>query len=155
MSTVVERLGALRALMKEKNIQAYIICTDDFHGSEYVGSYFKARAFMSGFTGSAGTLVVLPDEAGLWTDGRYFLQGAAQLEGSTITLMKMGEEGVPTIAEFLADKLEDGSNIGFDGRTVTDAFMGRITESIKGRNMSYVCGDGPCRQGMDGQTGSL
>ena len=107
MSTVVERLGALRALMKEKNIQAYIICTDDFHGSEYVGDYFKARAFMSGFTGSAGTLVVLPDEAGLWTDGRYFLQGAAQLEGSTITLMKMGEEGVPTIAEFLADKLED------------------------------------------------
>ena len=141
MSTVVERLGALRALMKEKNIQAYIICTDDFHGSEYVGDYFKARAFMSGFTGSAGTLVVLPDEAGLWTDGRYFLQGAAQLEGSTITLMKMGEEGVPTIAEFLADKLEDGSNIGFDGRTVTDAFMGRITESIKGRNMSYVCGE--------------
>ena len=68
LSTVVERLSALRALMKEKNIQAYIICTDDFHGSEYVGSYFKARAFMSGFTGSAGTLVVLPDEAGLWTD---------------------------------------------------------------------------------------
>ena len=87
MSTVVERLSALRALMKEKNIQAYIICTDDFHGSEYVGDYFKARAFMSGFTGSAGTLVVLPDEAGLWTDGRYFLQGAAQLGGSTITLM--------------------------------------------------------------------
>ena len=92
MSTVVETLSALRALMKEKNIQAYIICTDDFHGSEYVGDYFKARAFMSGFTGSAGTLVVLPDEAGLWTDGRYFLQGAAQLEGSTITLMMLGEE---------------------------------------------------------------
>ena len=96
---------------------------------------------MSGFTGSAGTLVVLPDEAGLWTDGRYFLQGAAQLEGSTITLMKMGEEGVPTIAEFLADKLADGSNIGFDGRTVTDAFMSGITKKISGRNMSYVCGE--------------
>ena len=141
LSTVVERLSALRALMKEKNLQAYIICTDDFHGSEYVGSYFKARAIMSGFTGSAGTLVVLPDEAGLWTDGRYFLQGAAQLEGSTITLMKMGEEGVPTIAEFLADKLADGSNIGFDGRTVTDAFMSGITKKISGRNMSYVCGE--------------
>ena len=82
MSTVVERLGALRALMKEKNIQAYIICTDDFHGSEYVGDYFKARAFMSGFTGSAGTLVVLPDEAGLWTDGRYFLQGEHSLRAA-------------------------------------------------------------------------
>lgn len=141
MNTVVGRLSALRAIMKEKNINAYIICTDDFHGSEYVGSYFKARAFMSGFTGSAGTLVVLENEAGLWTDGRYFLQAGTQLEGSTITLMKIGEEGVPTIAEYLADRLSDGSSIGFDGRTVTDTFMNRITEKIKGRGMVYVCGE--------------
>ena len=141
MSTVAERLSTLRALMKERNLQAYIICTDDFHGSEYVGSYFKAREFMSGFTGSAGTLVVLPEEAGLWTDGRYFLQAEDQLEGSTITLMKIGQEGVPTIGEYLAEKLADGSSIGFDGRTVTDAFVGGLTAKLRGRDMSYVCGE--------------
>ena len=92
-------------------------------------------------TGSAGTLVVLPEEAGLWTDGRYFLQAAEQLEGSTITLMKIGQEGVPTIGEYLAEKLADGSSIGFDGRTVTDAFVGGLTAKIKGRDMSYVCGE--------------
>ena len=141
MSTVPERLNALRALMKEKNLQAYIICTDDFHGSEYVGDYFKAREFMSGFTGSAGTLVVLAEEAGLWTDGRYFLQAAEQLEGSTITLMKIGQPDVPTIGEYLAKKLNNGSRIGFDGRTVTDAFVGGITARIKGRDMAYICGE--------------
>lgn len=141
MSTVPERLNALRALMKEKSLQAYIICTDDFHGSEYVGDYFKAREFMSGFTGSAGTLVVLAEEAGLWTDGRYFLQAAEQLEGSTITLMKIGQPDVPTIGEYLAKKLNNGSRIGFDGRTVTDAFVGGITARIKGRDMAYICGE--------------
>ena len=88
--TIVERLDALRKLMKEQNMQAYVVPTDDFHGSEYVGDFFKTRKFLSGFTGSAGTLVVTPDWAGLWTDGRYFLQASRQLEGSTIELMKMG-----------------------------------------------------------------
>lgn len=141
MSTVVERLNSLRQLMKERDLAAYIVCTDDFHGSEYVGAYFKAREFMSGFTGSAGTLVVLQDQAGLWTDGRYFLQAADQLQGSTIELMKIGEPEVPSIGEYLAEKLPGGSRIGFDGRTVTDAFIGRITEKLKDRDMAYVCGE--------------
>ena len=100
---VTERLAKLRELMKKNKIDAYMIVTDDFHGSEYVGSHFKCRAFMSGFTGSAGTLVVTQDMAGLWTDGRYFLQAGKQLENTGIDLFKMGNPGVPTVHEFLID----------------------------------------------------
>lgn len=91
----VENLAALRAEMAKRRIDAYVVVTDDFHTSEYVGEHFKAREFLSGFTGSAGTLVVLPESAALWTDGRYFLQASQQLAGSGIALMRMGEAGVP------------------------------------------------------------
>lgn len=86
--TVQERLAALRSLMKEKHVDAYLVPTDDFHGSEYVGDYFKCRKYITGFTGSAGTAVITSDMAGLWTDGRYFIQAAQQLEGTTVTLFK-------------------------------------------------------------------
>ena len=99
--TVKERITALRARMKETGIDAYLIPTDDFHGSEYVGEYFKCRKYITGFTGSAGTAVIMQDMAGLWTDGRYFIQAADQLEGTGITLFKMGEPEVPTVHEFL------------------------------------------------------
>ena len=95
--TVKERITALRARMKETGIDAYLIPTDDFHGSEYVGEYFKCRKYITGFTGSAGTAVIMQDMAGLWTDGRYFIQAADQLEGTGITLFKMGETESPTI----------------------------------------------------------
>ena len=83
-------LTTLRGAMQAAGIDAYVVPTDDFHGSEYAGDYFKCRKYVSGFTGSAGTLVVTADWAGLWTDGRYFLQAADQLSGSGIDLMKMG-----------------------------------------------------------------
>ena len=102
---IKQRLEALRQLMQERNIDIYIVPTSDFHESEYVGDYFKARMFLTGFTGSAGTAVVTKTEAGLWTDGRYFIQAANQLEGSTIELYKMGEENVPTVSEFIKEKL--------------------------------------------------
>ena len=116
--TVKERLEALRILMKEKGVDAYLVPTDDFHGSEYVGDYFKCRKYITGFTGSAGTALIMQDMAGLWTDGRYFIQAADQLKGSTIELFKSGEPGVPTVHEFLKEKLEQGMCLGFDGRTV-------------------------------------
>lgn len=90
-----EKLRLLRRRMQEQGMDAYVVVTDDFHGSEYVGDYFKAREYLSGFTGSAGTLVVLPDSAALWTDGRYFLQAADQLAGSTIDLMRAGQPAFP------------------------------------------------------------
>jgi len=133
--TVSEKLAALRALMEKRKIAAYIIPSDDFHGSEYVGDYFKAREFMSGFTGSAGTLVVTGEGAYLWTDGRYFIQAAEQLENSGVELMKMGEPGVPTITEFLKEKLEDDSCLGFDGRVVSTAFADKLKNSLN--NVSF------------------
>ena len=87
-------LELLREKMRETGVDACLIPTSDFHGSEYVGDYFKCREYISGFTGSAGTLVVTLDEAGLWTDGRYFLQAAKQLEGSGIMLRKERQPGV-------------------------------------------------------------
>ncbi len=118
MTTVPQRLAALRALMREQHIDAYLVPTDDFHNSEYVGDYFKCRKFITGFTGSAGSAVITQDWAGLWTDGRYFIQAARQLEGTGIELMKMGEEGVPTIDRWLVDHLLPEQTLGFDGRTM-------------------------------------
>lgn len=115
---VPERLAKLRALMEEKGMDLYIVPTADFHQSEYVGEHFKARKFITGFSGSAGTAVITKTEARLWTDGRYFIQAAAQLEGTTVELMKMGEPGVPTLGEYLADTLPANGTIGFDGRVV-------------------------------------
>lgn len=99
---------ALQKLMKEKRIDAYLIPTSDFHQSEYISDYFKEREYLSGFTGSAGTLVVTWEKALLWTDGRYFIQAENELEGSGICLCKSGEEGVPTVSEFLWDTLQPG-----------------------------------------------
>ena len=89
-----ERLSKLREIMASKNIDAYMVPSADFHQSEYVGEYFKSREFISGFNGSAGTVIVTKDFAGLWTDGRYFIQAEKQLEGTGIELMKMGVEAV-------------------------------------------------------------
>lgn len=119
MNTIQERLQALRQQMKKSKVQAYIIPTSDFHDTEYVCDYFSSRKYMSGFTGSAGTLVVLMDKAALWTDGRYFIQAAKQLEGSGIQLMKMGVAGTPSIEEYILENLKAGECVGFDGRTVS------------------------------------
>lgn len=112
-------LEALRVAMAAEKIDAYLVPTTDFHGSEYVNPYFQCREYLSGFTGSAGTLLVTADWAGLWTDGRYFLQAANQLAGSGIMLMKEREPGVPTIFEYLAENLPECSTLGFDGRVVS------------------------------------
>ena len=109
---IPERLTALREEMKRRSIDIYVVPTADFHESEYVGEHFKARKFITGFTGSAGTAVITLKEAGLWTDGRYFVQAEKQLEGSTVTLYRMAEEGVPTVEEFVKDKLPQGGCIG-------------------------------------------
>lgn len=115
---VTERIQALRAEMQKRNIDMYIVPTSDFHESEYVGDYFKARKYITGFTGSAGTAVITKDAAGLWADGRYFIQAEQQLAGSPITLCRMGEEGVPTVKEYVEQNLKEGGCLGFDGRVI-------------------------------------
>ncbi|MDY6325140.1 MAG: aminopeptidase P family protein [Catonella sp.] len=119
MSDIITRLQQLRKNMKSAGVDIYMIPTADFHDSEYAGTHFAEREFMSGFTGSAGTLVVTMNEAALWTDGRYFLQAAKQLEGTGIDLMKMGQSDTPEIADYIYDKLPKKGVLGFDGRTVS------------------------------------
>ena len=116
---VPDRIKELRRLMQEKGIDAYIIPSADNHQSEYVGEYFKARAFVTGFSGSAGTAVITKDAAGLWTDGRYFIQAEKELSGSGVTLFKMGNPGVPTIDEYLDTVLPQDGTLGFDGRVIS------------------------------------
>ena len=106
-----ERLRELRTLMKVRNVDAYYVPSSDFHDSEYVEDYFKCRAFLSGFTGSAGTMVITQAFSGMWTDGRYFVQAAKQLEGTTVTLYRMGEEDVPTVDEYVEQTLKEGGTI--------------------------------------------
>ena len=134
------RLQALRNEMAKRDIAIYIVPTADFHESEYVGEYFTARRYMTGFTGSAGVAVITMDEAGLWTDGRYFIQAAAQLEGSTVTLYKMGEDGVPTVDEYIEKTLAEGQTIGFDGRVVNSAW-GKKLEDIANKKNAFLAVD--------------
>jgi len=132
----MEQINKLRGLMSARGIFAYIVPTDDFHGSEYVGAHFKLREYLSGFTGSAGTLVITLDEAALWTDGRYFIQAERELSGSGIELMRMGEPNTPTIEKFLREKMPDGSALGFDGRVVEAAFAERLERSLNGKSIT-------------------
>lgn len=112
--TVNEKIAALRGEMAKANVDALVIPTSDPHMSEYIPEAWKARKEFSGFTGSAGTLVVTTEESGLWTDGRYFIQAEGQLSGSEVKLFRMREKGVPTVEEYLADT-QAGKTVAVDG----------------------------------------
>ena len=136
-----EKITVLREKMQERKMDAYLIPTDDYHMSEYVGEHFKEREYMSGFSGSAGTLLVTQTRALLWTDGRYFLQAQEQLENTSIELMKMGQPGVQTVTEFLAEMLPVHGIIGFDGRTVTAAYVERLLQKAAGKQVTVAAGE--------------
>ncbi len=133
--TVQERLTALRQLMFQNNIDVYLVPSADNHQSEYVGEYFKSRAFITGFTGSAGTAVVTMDKAGLWTDGRYFIQAEKELAGSGIDLYKMGNPDVPTVDEFLDSVLPENGVLGFDGRVISMSDGKKYREKFAYKNV--------------------
>lgn len=118
---IQERLAALRSAMKDAGIDFYMIPTGDFHNSEYVSDYFKVREYFCGFSGSNGTLLVWQEGAGLWTDGRYFIQAEKELAGTGVTLFRMMDDGVPTITEFLQQNKKEGQVLGFDGRVICAA----------------------------------
>ena len=132
-----KRIQMLRQKMAERGITIYVVPTSDFHESEYVGDYFKARKFITGFTGSAGTAVITMDQAGLWTDGRYFIQAAAQLANSEVKLFKMGEENVPTVIEFIRDHLVQGGGLGFDGRVINGRLGTELKELAEQKKASF------------------
>ena len=132
--TTTQKLSALRTLMSEHGADVLLITSDDYHQSEYVGDFFKSRAYVSGFTGSAGTLVITPSDAKLFTDGRYYIQAERQLEGSTIELMRVGCEGVPTPNEYIISLFRENAykTLAFDGKcvsaTVADALRKKLPE---------------------------
>lgn len=132
-----KRIQMLRQKMAERGITIYVVPTSDFHESEYVGDYFKARKFITGFTGSAGTAVITMDQAGLWTDGRYFIQAAAQLANSEVKLFKMGEENAPTVIEFIRDHLVQGGGLGFDGRVINARLGTELKELAEQKKASF------------------
>lgn len=135
---ITQRVQALRELMKTKQIDAYIIPSSDFHESEYVGEYFKAREFISGFTGSAGTVVITAQEAGLWTDGRYFIQADKQLADTGIKLFKSGEPGVPTVEEYIIEQLPAEGVLGFDGRVINAKQGMALEEKLAHKNIKIA-----------------
>lgn len=133
--SVVKRLNALKTLMKQKNMDYYLIPTGDYHGSEYVSEFFKVREFFSGFTGSNGTLLVGPYETCLWTDGRYFIQAEKELENTGISLKRMGEKNVPTIGEYLKEQIKEEVTIGFDGKVVTASFGKKLEQVLSDKKV--------------------
>ncbi len=121
--TVPEKLAALRAAMEEKGVDGVYVPSADPHMSEYLPEHWRSRAWLSGFTGSAGTLCVTKDKAALWTDGRYFIQAGRQLTGSGIELMRMAQPGVPTVEHWLAETLPQGGTLAADGFCVSAAMV--------------------------------
>ncbi|AHM57119.1 Xaa-Pro dipeptidase PepQ [Peptoclostridium acidaminophilum DSM 3953] len=148
-----EKISLLREQMKKKGLDAYIIPSSDPHSSEYVAPRWSSRAWISGFTGSAGTLVVTMSESGLWTDGRYFIQAEKELEGSGIKLFKMRQPGVPTYREWLMETLGEGMCVGFDGGVISSLEARSLEKSFqkKGIKISgehdiieHIWKDRPC-----------
>ena len=129
MTVFDERIEILRETMKAENIDFYFIPTADEHASEYISDFYKVRNYYAGFTGSAGNLLIGMDMAGLWTDGRYFIQAENQLEGSRVQLFRMGSAGVPTVLEYLKEHLPKGGTLAFDGRVV-DLAQGQSYEKM-------------------------
>ncbi|QUG41267.1 aminopeptidase P family protein [Psychrobacillus sp. INOP01] len=130
-----DRVEKLRQLMKEKQMTAYIIPSFDAHQSEYVAEHWKCRQWISGFTGSAGTVVITLDDAGLWTDGRYYIQAEKQLESSGIRLFRMMDPGVPSYTEWLADVLNEGSIVGFDGNVFSINMVKKMEKDLKAKRI--------------------
>lgn len=133
------KIGQLRDRMKELGIDAYLVPTADFHESEYVGEFFKCRHFLTGFNGTAGTVVITMDKAGLWTDGRYFVQAEEQLSGSEIKLYRMGEPEFPTLDEFLEEELPVDGCLGFDGRVVNSELGYGLQNLLQEKNVTINC----------------
>lgn len=135
---IKNRVEQLRKIMDEKGIYAYIIPSSDFHQSEYVGDYFKSREFITGFTGSAGTAVITKDDAGLWTDGRYYLQAENELENSGIKLFKAGLEDVLDIEDYLKKVMPENSKLGFDGKVISAYEGEKLQEALKDKNIKIT-----------------
>ena len=134
---VKERIEQLRNQMRERGIEAYIVPSSDPHQSEYVAEHYTARTFITGFTGSAGTAIITMKDAGLWTDGRYFIQAEAELKDTGVTLFKMGESNVPTVEAFLKESLENGAKVAFDGNVISVDYFRNLKQALESKEFSF------------------
>lgn len=136
--TVNEKISALRKLMNEHGFSAYIIPSSDAHLSEYVAEHWQARKWISGFTGSAGTVVITLKKSGLWADGRYFIQAENQIKDTEIELFKISIPGFPTYTEWLLQELEEGDEIGIDGSVFSVNQVKNMQKKFDSKNISLV-----------------
>ena len=133
-----KEITQLQQKMAEMSIDYYLVPTSDYHHSEYISNYFKCREYLSGFTGSAGTLLVSQTQAWLWADGRYHIQAQQELTGTGIHLMKDGLTGDPTLSDFLKDCMETGQTLGFDGRLYTSGFISGLKRKLSAKQILFV-----------------
>lgn len=138
MNIVAKRLELLRNKMDEVKADWYFITSDDFHTSEYVADYFNVRNYYTGFHGENAFLVLNKTNAYMWTDGRFFIQAEKELEGSGIELMRMGEENVPKVSDFICDNVKNGETLYFDGRTVSTDLGAKIEKKLKEKSAKIV-----------------
>ena len=131
------RIEELRNQMRERGIDAYIVPSSDPHQSEYVAEHYTARTFITGFTGSAGTAIITMKDAGLWTDGRYFLQAERELKDTGVTLFRMGETGVPTVEAFLKESLDRGAKVAFDGKVISEEYFRVLQKELESKKFSF------------------
>ncbi|MFV0346356.1 MAG: aminopeptidase P family protein [Bacteroidales bacterium] len=139
---IVSKIEALRKAMRGSQIDAYVISGTDPHLSEYMPSRWETRRFITGFTGSAGHVVITMQRAILWTDSRYFLQAEEELEGTGVELFRQGQDGVPTVCSFLSSNYTKDDKVGYDGLTFSPAFLKTVKRRCTKKEIEFVeCGD--------------
>lgn len=136
--TTNEKLALLRHRMQEENLDAYYVPTSDPHMSEYIAPCYQSRAWLSGFSGSAGAVLVFPDEAKLWTDGRYFIQAAAQTKDSEFELMKQATPGYPPLLQYLVEKLPQGARVGVNGAILSQQEVESISARLESKQAALI-----------------
>ncbi len=136
MTKVAKKIAELREIMQQNQVDAYVVPTADFHQSEYVGEHFKARKFITGFSGSYGTAVIGKEAGYLWTDGRYWFQAEREMEGSGVEIQRMFEPGVPTITEWLMANVPQGGKVAFDGRVLAMGEGQEFEEVLSDKDIS-------------------
>ena len=134
----IEKLTLLREWMTKKGADICYVPSSDAHMSEYTGLHWRSRAWLTGFAGSAGTAVITADDAGLWTDGRYFIQAEKELQGSGIRLFKMGEPGVATCEEWIAGQIGEGGRIAADGRVLSVDSRKALEKALTGKSAVFL-----------------
>jgi Xaa-Pro aminopeptidase len=138
MNIINERLTAVRQLMEKKGFDALIVSSADPHGSEYVADRYQNRVWLSGFTGSAGTIIVTLNEALLWVDSRYYIQGEQQIEGTDFSLMKLDYNGTPDPISWLKKSLKEGSTVAFEYLSFSISYLRKLKEKLDSKNINFV-----------------